>query len=42
MSKKSVKYSKSEEKQGNKVMTIVFISLVALAVAMLVWFSYLG
>lgn len=37
---KKVKHSQKEEKQAEKVVRIVFISLVLLGIAMLVGFSF--
>ncbi|MEG1562654.1 MAG: hypothetical protein RR365_02840 [Bacteroides sp.] len=39
---KKVKHSKKEEQQGNKVIKIVFVSLIILALIMLIAFSFLG
>lgn len=37
---KSVKHSKREEQQANKVIKIVFVSLIVLALAMILSFSF--
>lgn len=40
--KKKVTHSKKEEKQANKVIKIVFVSLIILGLIMLIGFSFLG
>lgn len=40
--KKKVTHSKREEQQANKVIKIVFVSLIILALVMLIGYSFLG
>lgn len=40
--KKKVTHSKKEEAQANKVIKIVFVSLIILALVMLIGFSLVG
>lgn len=40
--KKKASHSKREEQQANKVIKIVFVSLIILALAMLIGYSFLG
>lgn len=40
--KKKAMHSKREEQQANKVIKIVFVSLIILALAMLIGYSLLG
>lgn len=40
--KKKVTHSQKEEQQANKVIKIVFASLIILALIMLIGFSFLG
>ena len=40
--KKKVAISKKEEEQGQKVVKIVFVSLIILALIMLIAFSFFG
>ena len=39
---KNVKHSKKEEQQGNKVVKIVFISLIILGLALMLGVSFFG
>mgnify|MGYP001310767224 FL=1 len=41
-SKRKVVHSKKEEQQAQKVIKIVFVSLVILALVMLIGYSFLG
>jgi hypothetical protein len=40
--KKNQKLSKDEEKRADRVVKLVFVSLVALAIVMLIGFSFIG
>lgn len=40
--KKKVTHSKREEQQANKVIKIIFVSLIILALVMLIGYSLLG